>query len=85
MPRQDSKDTARLMIQRHGLQAQAVALEHVQEMRLQGDTAGLDRWQSIYAASASCVAVRRGASVRRRRKTIAHRLERRHPRRPSIA
>lgn len=50
MPHQDSKDTARLMIKRHGLQAQAVALEHVQEMRLQGDTAGLDRWQSIYAA-----------------------------------
>jgi hypothetical protein len=50
MPQQDSKDTARLMIKRHGLQAQAVALEHVQEMRLQGDTAGLDRWQSIYAA-----------------------------------
>jgi hypothetical protein len=48
MPQQDSKDTARLMIKRHGLQAQAVALEH--EMRLQGDTAGLDRWQSIYAA-----------------------------------
>jgi hypothetical protein len=50
MPQQDSKDTARLMIKRHGLQAQAVALEHVHEMRLQGDTAGLDRWQSIYAA-----------------------------------
>jgi hypothetical protein len=50
MAQQDNKDTARLMIKRHGLQAQAVALEHVQEMRLQGDTAGLDRWQSIYAA-----------------------------------
>ena len=47
---QDTKDTARMMIKRHGLQAQAVALERVQEMRVQGDAAGLDRWQQIYAA-----------------------------------
>ncbi|HET6183852.1 MAG TPA: hypothetical protein VFA03_09690 [Acetobacteraceae bacterium] len=47
---QDTKETARLMIKRHGLRAQAVALERVQEMRLQGDAAGLDRWQAIYAA-----------------------------------
>ncbi|MDQ2801788.1 MAG: hypothetical protein M3Y41_03515 [Pseudomonadota bacterium] len=46
----DTKETARQMIKRHGLQAQAVALERVQEMRVQGDTAGLDRWQQIYAA-----------------------------------
>lgn len=50
MLHQDTKDTARAMIKRHGLQAQAVALERVQEMRIQGDTAGLDRWQAIYAA-----------------------------------
>jgi hypothetical protein len=50
MQYQDTKDTARAMIKRHGLQAQAVALERVQEMRVQGDTAGLDRWQAIYAA-----------------------------------
>jgi hypothetical protein len=47
---QDTMDAARAMIQRHGLRAQAVALERVQEMRVQGDTEGLDRWQSIYAA-----------------------------------
>jgi hypothetical protein len=50
MSEHDTKETARLMIKRHGLRAQAVALERVQEMRLQGDTAGLDRWQAIYAA-----------------------------------
>ncbi len=50
MPAQDAKDTARMMIKRHGLQAQAVALERVQEMRHQGDAEGLDRWQAIYAA-----------------------------------
>ncbi len=50
MPQLDSKETARMMIKRHGLQAQAVALEHVQEMRLQGDTAGLGRWQAVFAA-----------------------------------
>jgi hypothetical protein len=47
---QDTMDAARAMIQRHGLKAQAVALERMQEMRVQGDTEGLDRWQSIYAA-----------------------------------
>ncbi len=46
----DTKETARQMIKRHGLQAQAIALERVQEKRLEGDTAGLDRWQQIYAA-----------------------------------
>lgn len=47
---QDTRETARQMIKRHGLRAQAIALERVQEMRIQGDTAGLDRWQAIYAA-----------------------------------
>ncbi len=47
---QDTTETARLLIKRHGLRAQAVALERVSEMRLQGDAAGLDRWQAIYAA-----------------------------------
>ncbi|HJS84385.1 MAG TPA: hypothetical protein VJ779_02890 [Acetobacteraceae bacterium] len=46
----DTRETARMLIKRHGLRAQAIALERVQEMRLQGDTAGLDRWQAIYAA-----------------------------------
>jgi hypothetical protein len=50
MREQDARDTARMMIKRHGLQAQAVALERVQEMRHQGDSEGLDRWQTIYAA-----------------------------------
>jgi len=47
---QNTMDAARAMIKRHGLQAQAVALERVQEMRVQGDSAGLDRWQAIFAA-----------------------------------
>ncbi len=50
MPRQDPQLTARLLIGRHGLAAQAVALEHVQEMRVERDPLGLDRWQSIHAA-----------------------------------
>lgn len=50
MPEQETKDAARMMIKRHGLQAQAVALERVREKRQEGDTAGLDRWQAIYAA-----------------------------------
>ena len=47
---QNTMETARAMIKRHGLQAQAVALERMQEMRLQGDAEGLDRWQAVYAA-----------------------------------
>ncbi len=50
MHQQNTKETARAMIRRHGLQAQAVALDRVQEKRLQGDAEGLDRWQAIYAA-----------------------------------
>lgn len=46
----DSRETARQLIKRHGLRAQAIALERVQEMRVQGDSAGLDRWQAVYAA-----------------------------------
>ena len=43
-------ETARKMIRLHGLQARAIALEHVAEMRQQGDTAGLDRWQQVHVA-----------------------------------
>ena len=50
MQGQDPREIARVMIMRHGLQAQAMALEHVQEMRQQGDAEMLDRWEAIYAA-----------------------------------
>ena len=50
MQEQDPKEIARLMISRHGLRAQAVALEHLQEMRQQADAEMLDRWEAIYAA-----------------------------------
>jgi hypothetical protein len=50
MHEQDIKDTARQMITRHRLRAQAVALEHVIEARGQGDPEVLDRWEAIYAA-----------------------------------
>ncbi len=50
MPTLDAQETALMMIRLHGLQAQAIAAEHVSEMRQQGDTAGLDRWQQVYTA-----------------------------------
>ncbi|HEY8289157.1 MAG TPA: hypothetical protein VIG49_07815 [Acetobacteraceae bacterium] len=50
MREQDSSYTARMMIQLHGLQAQAIANERAAESRAQGDTAGLDRWQQVHAA-----------------------------------
>ncbi len=50
MSEQGSTDIARLMLRRHGLQARAVAFERARELRLAGDTAGLDRWQQVLAA-----------------------------------
>ncbi len=50
MQNPSSLEIARNMIRRHGLRAQAVAMEHVAETRLQGDAAGLDHWQRTHAA-----------------------------------
>lgn len=46
----DTVEIARRMIRMHGLRAQAVALERVEEQRLAGNTQGLDRWQAVHAA-----------------------------------
>jgi hypothetical protein len=55
------QDMAQMMIRRHGLRAQAVAQEHIAEMRQQGDTAGLDLWQHTHMA---IVELRRTAGLR---------------------
>jgi hypothetical protein len=60
MRTQDARETAQMMIRLHGLQAQAVAEEHAAELRLKGDTAGLDHWQQVHAA------------IRELRRTAAH-------------
>lgn len=57
----NGQDMAQMMIRRHGLRAQAVALEHMAEMRQQGDTAGLDLWQHTHTA---IVELRRTAGLR---------------------
>ncbi len=49
MRKPTSLDIARMTIRRHGLRAQAVAMERAAEMRLQGDVAGFDHWQAIGA------------------------------------
>ncbi len=43
-------DVARLMIRRHGLKAQAVAMTRIAEQRQHGDTAARDQWEQIHAA-----------------------------------
>jgi hypothetical protein len=48
--RRNAQETALSMIKLHGLRAQAVAQERAAELRQQGDTAGYDLWQQIYAA-----------------------------------
>ena len=48
--RQNAQETALSMIKLHGLRAQAVAQERAAELRQQGDVAGYDLWQQIYAA-----------------------------------
>jgi hypothetical protein len=50
MKQSNGLDVARMMIRRHGLQAQAVASERLAEMRQQHDAAGVDHWQQTYAA-----------------------------------
>jgi hypothetical protein len=63
----NGQDMAQMMIRRHGLRAQAVALEHVAEMRQQGNTAGLDLWQHTHTA---IVELRRTAGLREARAAI---------------
>jgi hypothetical protein len=43
-------DIAQDMLRRHGLRAQAVAMERLAEMRRMGDPIGLHRWEQAYAA-----------------------------------
>ncbi len=61
MKQPNGQEMARMMIRRHGLRAQAAALEHIAEMRQQGDTAGLDLWQQTHTA---IVELRRTAGLR---------------------
>jgi hypothetical protein len=68
----DSKQIAQNMMVAHGLLAQAVVKERIEESRLQGDASGLARWQNVEAAinelrrtaprSASAPDARRGRS-----------------------
>lgn len=46
----DSRQTAQNLMAIHGLLAQAVVREHIEESRLQGDASGLARWQNVEAA-----------------------------------
>ena len=50
MVERDDKYTAQNLIAVHGLRAQAVVQERIAESRQQGNTAELDRWQSVVAA-----------------------------------
>jgi hypothetical protein len=45
-----NKQTAMNLISVHGVRAQAVVSERIEEARLQGDTSGLARWQNVEAA-----------------------------------
>lgn len=46
----DNKLTAQNLMAVHGLLAQAVVRERMEESRLQGDASGLARWQNVEAA-----------------------------------
>lgn len=49
---QDPIQVARMLIDRHGLRAGAVAEERAKEAHLAGQTADLDHWRSVQAAIA---------------------------------
>jgi hypothetical protein len=46
----DYRETAMNLISIHGVRAQAVVTERIEEARLQGDASGLARWQNVEAA-----------------------------------
>ncbi len=52
MAAQDPLDLARMLIDRHGIRASAVAEERAKEAQLAGHVAELDRWRSVQAAIA---------------------------------
>jgi uncharacterized membrane-anchored protein len=47
-----NKQIARDMMSLHGLRAQAIAQERLVESRIQGDAAGMERWQAVGMAIA---------------------------------
>ncbi len=52
MPSEHPLDLARMLIDRHGLRAGAVAEERATEAQHAGRTAELDRWRAVQAAVA---------------------------------
>ncbi len=50
MAEANPRDTAQNMIRLHGLRAQAIAMEHLMELRQTGDAAALEHWQAVHAA-----------------------------------
>lgn len=46
----DTKLTAQNLMTTHGLRAQAVVRERIDEARLQGDASAMDRWRNVEAA-----------------------------------
>jgi len=46
----DNKLTAQDLMAVHGLLAQAVVKERIEESRLRGDASGMARWQNVEAA-----------------------------------
>jgi hypothetical protein len=64
----DNKLTAQNLIAVHGLLAQAVVRERIEEARLQGDASGLARWQNVEVAINE---LRRTAPAQLRPKPIA--------------
>ena len=46
----DYKKTAMNLMSIHGVRAQAVVTERIEEARLQGDASGFARWQNVEAA-----------------------------------
>ncbi len=50
MAETDPRGIAQSMIRRHGLRAQAIAMEHLMEHRQNSNAVELERWQAVHAA-----------------------------------
>jgi hypothetical protein len=49
---EDAIQIAHKLIRNYGLRAAAVAQEHLSELRVQGDTTGLEKWRQVQLAIA---------------------------------
>lgn len=62
MAEQDPTQLARMLIDRHGLRAGAVAAEHAREAELAGEDSAITRWRAVQMAIMELKRTERGGA-----------------------